>query len=91
MGEPWFMRRLAPPLNYLREAGRRNFFSVTTLTCAGAPDKVEAVSSGAVAEWFVSLYPRRRSPVVDIGLSNGALTMPYCGAKNRSPVMTCDE
>jgi hypothetical protein len=79
LGEPWFMRRLAPALNYLPRAARRSFFSLTSLTYAVPPDKVENVSSEAAAEWFVSLYPKRRYPVIAIGSSSGAL-MHICAA-----------
>ena len=67
LGEPWIMRRLAPVLNHLPKPARRGFFALSSLTYAVAPKKADSVSSDEVAEWFVSLYPQRRYPVIAIG------------------------
>lgn len=79
LGEPWIMRRLAPVLNHLPKPARRSFFALSSLTYAVSPKKADSVSSDQVAEWFVSLYPQRRYPVIAIGSSNGAL-MHLCAA-----------
>ncbi|MGE5522265.1 MAG: hypothetical protein ACM3SS_01010, partial [Rhodospirillaceae bacterium] len=44
------------------------------LSEAIAPAKLREARAEGIAEWVVSLYPRRHYPAVAIGSSNGALT-----------------
>ena len=79
LGEPWIMRRIAPLLNLLPAPARRTVFALSSLTYAVAPADAGNVRSDQAAEWFTSLYPKRRYPVIAIGSSNGAL-MHLCAA-----------
>jgi len=45
---------------------------------AVAARKLDAADAGRIAEWVVSLYPKRRYPAIAIGSSNGALTHLWC-------------
>lgn len=83
LGQSRFLRMLVSRSDWLPRSLREHIFAVLGAREGVPPDQVDTVSTAAIAEWLVSLYPKRRYPAVMIGSSNGALV--HVGAALGAP------
>lgn len=68
------MRALGRLVNRLPCRAREQVYIRSGWFEAMSPDDLEHIDEEAIAEWIVSLYPRRRYPAIVIGSANGAAT-----------------
>lgn len=66
------MRLAGSVVNRLPRTMREQLYIFSGRSEAIAPEKLASVRAERVAEWMVSLHPKRRYPAVAIGSSNGA-------------------
>jgi len=68
------MKVIATVVNWLPNNLKEQVYIWSGWSEAVAPRKLHHANTNKVAEWVVSLYPKRTYPAVAIGSSNGALT-----------------
>jgi hypothetical protein len=68
---------LTPAVNWLPRRPREIFFSVGGWSEGLSASRIHTVRAEDVAEWMVSLYPRRPYPAIAIGSSGGAMVHLY--------------
>lgn len=73
IGQPQFLEKLVPAVNWLPKSGREWIYTVSGGNEATPMAKIANVKTEDLYSWAAGLYPESRHPCVFIGSSNGAL------------------